>query len=226
MDKSIIIKLEDVQISHKDVLVLKDVNFTVNCGDLVYLTGKTGSGKSSLMKTLYAELPLQKGKGMIAGSDLATMKRKKVPYLRRKIGIVFQDFKLLSDRNINDNLDFVLKSTGWKKTEAKVRILEVLDIVDMKAHAHKMPHQLSGGEQQRIAIARALLNTPELIIADEPTGNLDPETSDNLMKLLYKIAQDGTAIIMATHNYGIIEKYEGRVFNCENNELLEMTFRD
>lgn len=225
MDKSVIISLENANIYQKDLLVLEKVNFTVNKGDFVYLTGVTGSGKSSLMKTLYAELPLSEGSGTVVGNDLTKLKRKNIPFLRRKLGVVFQDFKLLSDRNITDNLAFVLKATGWKKDAAQVRILEVLATVDMKDHAHKMPHQLSGGEQQRIAIARALLNTPEIIIADEPTGNLDPETSDNLMKLLYEIAENGTAVIIATHNYSLIEKFEGRVFRCIDHELHEMSFR-
>lgn len=226
MEQPVIIDIEKANIYQKDLMILKDVNFKVHKGDFIYLTGKTGSGKSSLMKTLYAEIPLTEGHGVVAGEDLVKIKRKRIPQLRRQLGIVFQDFKLLSDRNISDNLLFVLNATGWSKIDAKVRILEVLDIVEMKDHAHKMPHQISGGEQQRIAIARALLNNPDVIIADEPTGNLDPETSNRLMKLLHDIAKNGKAVIMATHNYALIEKFEGRVFYCEKQELTEMTFRN
>lgn len=220
-----IINIENANIYQKDLLVLKGINFSVNEGDFVYLTGKTGSGKSSLLKTLYAELPLTVGKGTIAGVDLNGIKRKKVPFLRRKLGVVFQDFKLLSDRTIEANLSFVLKATGWNKAEIPTRINEVLEYVELADKAHKMPHQLSGGEQQRIAIARALLNHPEVILADEPTGNLDPETSEALMELLHSIAKQGKAVIMATHNYALIEKYDGRVFRTENKELIEMSFR-
>lgn len=221
-----IISLENANIYQKELLILKNVNFIINKGDFVYLTGKTGSGKSSLLKTLYAELPLSEGQGIVAATDLVKLKRKKVPFLRRKLGVVFQDFQLLDDRSIADNLSFVLKATGWKKADIALRIDEVLDYVEMKDHAHKMPHQLSGGEQQRIAIARALLNNPELILADEPTGNLDPETSDVLMQLLHSIAAQGTAVIMATHNYNLIENYDGRVFRCEDQNLIEMSFRN
>ena len=220
-----IISLENANIYQKELMVLKNVDFNISKGDFVYLTGKTGSGKSSLLKTLYAELPLNEGKGTVAETNLIKLKRSKVPFLRRKLGVVFQDFQLLSDRNIEDNLVFVLKATGWKKADIAARVGEVLDYVEMKGHAHKMPHQLSGGEQQRIAIARALLNHPELILADEPTGNLDPETSDVLMQLLHSIAAKGTAVIMATHNYNLIEKFDGRVFRCEDQVLTEMTFR-
>jgi len=220
-----IISLENANIYQKELLVLKNVDFKISKGDFVYLTGKTGSGKSSLLKTLYAELPLNEGQGTVADMDLVKLKRNKVAFLRRKLGVVFQDFQLLSDRTVEDNLAFVLKATGWKKPDIKVRIDEVLDYVAMKDHAHKMPHQLSGGEQQRIAIARALLNTPELILADEPTGNLDPETSDTLMQLLHSIAAQGTAIVMATHNYNLIDNYDGRVFRCEDQALIEMSFR-
>lgn len=221
-----IISLENANIYQKELLVLKSVDFNISKGDFVYLTGKTGSGKSSLLKTLYAELPLSEGQGTIADINLVNLKRSKVPFLRRKLGVVFQDFQLLSDRSIEDNLSFVLKATGWKKADIATRIGEVLDYVEMKGHAHKMPHQLSGGEQQRIAIARALLNHPELILADEPTGNLDPETSDILMQLLHSIAAQGTAVIMATHNYNLIDKFDGRVFRCEDQSLMEMSFRN
>ena len=220
-----IISLENANIYQKELLILKNVEFKINKGDFVYLTGKTGSGKSSLLKTLYAELPLNEGKGKVVNTELVKMKRNKIPFLRRKLGVVFQDFQLLSDRNVEDNLQFVLKATGWKKADIPQRIGEVLDYVEMKGHAHKMPHQLSGGEQQRIAIARALLNTPDLILADEPTGNLDPETANTLMTLLHTIASQGTTVIMATHNYNLIEKFDGRVFRCEDQSLLEMSFR-
>lgn len=220
-----VINLENANIYQKDLLILKSVDFKIKKGDFVYLTGKTGSGKSSLLKTLYAELPLNEGQGEVAETPLVGLKQSKVPFLRRKLGVVFQDFQLLTDRSINDNLSFVLKATGWKKVEMEQRIDEVLKYVEMTKHKDKMPHQLSGGEQQRIAIARALLNNPEIILADEPTGNLDPETSDILMQLLHSIAAQGTAVIMATHNYTLIEQYDGRVFRCEDQSLIEMSFR-
>lgn len=220
-----IISLESANIYQKELLVLKNVDLNINEGDFVYLTGKTGSGKSSLLKTLYAELPLNEGRGTVAGNNLVKLKRSKVPHLRRQLGVVFQDFQLLADRNIEENLSFVLKATGWKKADIETRIAEVLDYVEMKGHAHKMPHQLSGGEQQRAAIARALLNHPKVILADEPTGNLDPETSDILMQLLHSIAAQGTAVIMATHNYQLIDNYDGRVIRCEDQAVVEMTFR-
>ena len=226
MENDTIIKLEKANIYQRELLILKAVNFEVKKGDFVYLTGKTGSGKSSLLKTLYAEIPLNEGKGSVCGIDLFKLKRKKIAPLRRKLGVVFQDFQLLQDRSVEENLKFVLKATGWKKSEINVRVLEVLKDVEMQGQAHKMPHQLSGGEQQRVAIARAMLNHPEIILADEPTGNLDPETATALMKLLRGIADNGTTIIMATHNYQLIEKFDGRVFRCEDKELLEMTFRN
>lgn len=225
MDNTNVISLINANIYQKDLLILKGANFEINKGDFIYLTGKTGSGKSSLLKTLYAELPLNEGQASVVGTDLFKLKRKHISALRRKLGVVFQDFQLLHDRTVYSNLSFVLKATGWKKADIAGRISEVLDYVGMNDHAHKMPHQLSGGEQQRIAIARALLNDPELILADEPTGNLDPETSNTLMTLLHGIASKGTAVIMATHNYALIESFEGRVFRCEDQSLLEMTFR-
>ncbi len=220
-----VIYIKQATIYQQNIPILEDVNFEVKYGDFIYLTGKTGSGKSSLLKTLYAELPLQKGEGMVVNTNLVKLKRNKIPFLRRQLGVVFQDFQLLTDRSIYENLAFVLKATGWKKVDMIVRINEVLDIVGMKEHKDKKPHQLSGGEQQRIAIARALLNKPKVIIADEPTGNLDPETSDMLMQLLYNIAAEGTAVIMATHNYTLIDKYDGRVFRCDDKNLTEMSFR-
>ncbi len=225
MENNTIIQLEHANIYQRDLLILKDVNFKVGKGDFVYLTGKTGSGKSSLLKTLYAEVPLNEGQGRVSDIDLFKLKRHKISTLRRKLGVVFQDFQLLQDRSVYENLSFVLKATGWKKPHISPRITEVLHYVEMEDQAHKMPHQLSGGEQQRVAIARALLNNPEVILADEPTGNLDPETSIALMKLLHNIASKGTTIIMATHNYQLINDFEGRVFRCEDKELLEMTFR-
>ena len=225
MENNTIIKLERANIYQREVLILKGVNFEIQKGDFVYLTGKTGSGKSSLLKTLYAEVPLNEGKGMVCDIDIFKLKRKKIAALRRKLGVVFQDFQLLQDRSVQDNLSFVLKATGWKKADINVRVLEVLKDVEMQDQATKMPHQLSGGEQQRVAIARAMLNHPEVIIADEPTGNLDPETAISFMKLLRRIAEQGTTVIMATHNYQLIEEFDGRVFRCEDKELLEMTFR-
>ncbi len=221
-----VINLENANIYQKDLLILKNVDFKVNEGDFVYLTGKTGSGKSSLLKTLYAELPLNEGRGTVVATDLLKLKQNKVAQLRRQLGVVFQDFQLLTDRSIYDNLAFVLKATGWKKNAIDTRIQEVLKYVEMTEHKDKMPHQLSGGEQQRIAIARALLNHPKVIIADEPTGNLDPETSDILMQLLHSIAAQGTAVIMATHNYTLIDQYDGRVFRTEDQALIEMSFRN
>ena len=221
-----VIYIKNATICQMNIPVLEDVNFEINAGDFVYLTGKTGSGKSSLLKTLYAELPLETGEGIVVDTNLVKLKQNKIPFLRRQLGVVFQDFQLLTDRNINDNLAFVLKATGWNKNDMQARIDEVLNYVGMKEVSHKKPFQLSGGEQQRIAIARALLNNPKVIIADEPTGNLDPETSDMLMQLLHNIASQGTAVIMATHNYSLIDKYDGRVFRCEDKSLIEMSFRN
>jgi len=221
-----VINLENANIYQKNQLILKGVNFKIHKGDFVYLTGKTGSGKSSLLKTLYAEIPIREGEAYVVNTNLLDLKAKKVPYLRRKLGVVFQDFQLLNDRSVYDNLVFVLKATGWQKTAMDGRIKEVLEDVEMIEHRDKMPHQLSGGEQQRVAIARALLNHPDIILADEPTGNLDPQTSDLLMQLLHSIAAKGTTVIMATHNYHLIDQYDGRVFRCEDQALIEMTFRN
>jgi len=185
------------------------------------MIGKTGSGKSSLMQILYADLPIEKGEAEVCGYDLATIKQSKLPYLRRKLGIVFQDFLLLDDRSIKKNLEFVLRATGWKdKSKIENRILEVLDEVELIEKLNAMPHQLSGGEQQRIAIARALLNEPEVLLADEPTGNLDPETSNGIMKILFKLSEIGKTVIMATHNYNLIHKFPGRVVKCEEGTLV------
>ena len=217
-----IIEFENAQIFQKDHLVLKDVNLAISKGEFVYFIGKVGSGKSSLIKTINAEIPLKDGEARIADFDLNKIKTKQVPQLRRKLGIVFQDFKLLTDRNVFENLQFVLKATGWKnKKEINDRIADVLDRVGLSYKGYKMPHQLSGGEQQRVVIARALLNDPEIILADEPTGNLDPETSENLMKILFDISNNGRAVIMATHDYNMVKKFTARTVKFENGKLIE-----
>ena len=218
-----ILHLDNADIYQRDNLVLSKVNLTINKGDFFYLIGKTGSGTSSLMKTFYGDLKLQRGAGSIVGFDLKKLKDKEIPFLRRKIGIVFQDFKLLNDRTVFDNLLFVLKATGWKdKAAMKAKIEEVLDDVGMKTKYYKNPYELSGGEQQRVAIARALLNDPDLILADEPTGNLDPKTSLEVMDLLNKIHQSGKSILMATHDYALIVKFKQKTIKCEGGELFEV----
>ncbi|WP_299780158.1 ATP-binding cassette domain-containing protein [uncultured Formosa sp.] len=221
-----VLELKDVSIFQGDSLVLSNVNVEVFKGDFVYLIGKTGTGKSSFMKTLYGDLSLTQGEGSIVDFNLRALKEKEIPFLRRKLGIVFQDFKLLVDRNINENLRFVLKATGWKdKSAMQGRIDEVLEKVGMKTKGFKFPHELSGGEQQRIAIARALLNDPELILADEPTGNLDPQTSIEVMKVLLDINKNGNTILMATHDYALLLKYPSKTLKCENNQLFEVVQR-
>ncbi len=218
-----IVQLSKANIYQKDFLVLKDVDLTIDRGEFVYLIGKTGSGKSSLLKTLYAALPFQGTRGMVAGFDLAKMNRREIPKLRRKIGIVFQDFNLLSDRSVEENLRFVLKATDWTTPEKiQKRITEVLGQVDLVDSRKKMPHQLSGGEQQRIVIARALLNYPKLIIADEPTGNLDPETSDDILLLMRQLAKlNDTAVFFATHDYRILENFPARIVRCVNGKIFD-----
>lgn len=218
-----IIELKNASVFQGDNLILSDLNLVVEKGHFLYLIGKVGSGKTSLIKTITAELPLKKGEGIVAGFNLTKIKNRQIPYLRRKIGIVFQDFQLLTDRTVQQNLLFVLRATGWKnKKEMQERIDDVLDKVGLKHKDFKMPHQLSGGEQQRVVIARALLNNPDIILADEPTGNLDPETSDEIMKILFDIASNGRAIIMATHNYGLLKKFPSKTLKCEKNRLIEM----
>jgi len=218
-----IIDLRHVNIYQGNNLILQDVNFKVQKGEFVYLVGKTGTGKSSLLKSMYGDLRLKEGDGTVVGFNLRDMDWKKVPFLRRNLGVVFQDFQLLTDRNVNDNLRFVLRATGWKDEKLmEEKIIDVLDKVGLKAKGFKMPFELSGGEQQRVDIARALLNSPKLILADEPTGNLDPETSDEIMQLLFHISRDyGTAIVMATHDYIVINKYPARTVRTERGRVID-----
>jgi cell division transport system ATP-binding protein len=219
----VIIELTGCSIWQQNHLVLSKVNLRVGKGEFIYLVGRVGSGKSSLIKTLNAQIPLKEGVGLVAGYDLSKIRKKQVPYLRRKIGIVFQDFQLLTDRSVNENLEFVLRATGWKnKTDINKRIGEVLEKVGLGLKGYKMPHQLSGGEQQRVVIGRALLNDPEIVLADEPTGNLDPETSEGILKLLTDISKTGRAVVVATHNYTLLKKFSARTLKCENGELRDV----
>lgn len=223
MENKLLIKYVDVDIYQQELLVLKDVQLEIQSGEFVYLLGKVGSGKSTLLKSIYHEIPILFGEAEALGYDLRKLKTKEIPFLRRKIGIVFQDFQLLTDRSINDNLLFVMKATGWaEKSKMEVRLHEVLKMVGLSTKGHKMPHQLSGGEQQRICIARALINSPKLILADEPTGNLDPESSAGIMQLLLEISRAGSAVIMATHNYNLIKLYPGRILKCVNGHVIEV----
>ncbi len=217
-----VVSVKDLSIYQEDRLILDNITFNINKGEFVYLIGRTGSGKSSLLKSLYADLPFDKGKINVAGYDLSKIKRSKIPYLRRKIGIIFQDFQLLHDRNISDNLLFVMKATGWKDNAAmKARLSEVLMRVGLGAASFKLPHQLSGGEQQRIVIARALINEPLILFADEPTGNLDPEVAEEIFNLFKEINNSGTAILMATHNYELINKFPNRILKIKDRVLMD-----
>ncbi len=218
-----VLSLKNVTIYQENKVILSQINLDVKEGEFLYIIGKTGTGKSSFMKTLYGDLQLTVGTGNIVGYDLLNLKEGDIPFLRRKIGIVFQDFQLLPDRNVNENMLFVLKATGWTdKTEMQVKIDEVLDLVGLRSISNKMPHQLSGGEQQRVAIARALLNDPELILADEPTGNLDPQTSAEILGVLKKINENGKTVIMATHDYAVIMKFPAKTLKCEDSTIFEV----
>jgi cell division transport system ATP-binding protein len=221
------VSLSSVKISQRNKTIFKSLDFKISSGEFVFLIGETGSGKSSLIKTLYGDLNIDSGEAIVVGFDLKNLKQNQLHLLRRKIGVVFQDFKLLQDMTIFENLDFVLKATGWKdKSKIKNKIREVLELVSVDLPTEKYPFEISGGEQQRIAIARALLNEPELIIADEPTGNLDPETSQNIMKLLKKLYERGITILMATHDYNMIMKFPGKIFQCEKGEIFEVVAKN
>jgi cell division transport system ATP-binding protein len=222
MSENTIIEINKASVYQKDILILSNVNVQIDKGEFVYLIGKTGTGKSSLLKMLYADIPMADGYAKVAGYDLSTLRNKDIPFLRRKIGIVFQDFQLLIDRSVNDNLLFVMKATGWKdKDKMQLRLQDVLDKVGLVSKGIKMPHQLSGGEQQRVVIARALINDPDIILADEPTGNLDPETSEGIMQLLFDISKSGRAVLMATHDYSLFANFPSRTLKCEDGSVLD-----
>jgi len=222
-----IIEFSNASIAIKDHLVFSDLNFTIRKGEFTYIIGKVGSGKTTLIKVINAEIPVKEGHVQVGDFQLETIKKRQVPFLRRKLGIVFQDFQLLIDRTVYENLAFVLKATGWKKkSEIETRIGEVLEKVDLGYKGYKMPHQLSGGEQQRVVIARALLNDPEIILADEPTGNLDPRTSEGIMQILTEISTSGRAVVMATHNYNLLKKFPSRVMKCQSEQIIETDIND
>ncbi len=226
MDQLQIINLENIEVFQRQHLVLSKVNLHVNKGEFIFLIGQTGSGKSSLLKMIYGDLKIQSGTAVVCGYDINKIKKTDIPYLRRKMGIVFQDFQLLTDRTVEENLRFVMKATGWDDEPLmKARLEEVLNEVGLPGKNHKMPHQLSGGEQQRVVIARALINHPEVILADEPTGNLDPDSSVEIMNLLLRISKTGTAVLMATHDYRMIEKFPSRIIKCENGVIVEDRYR-
>ena len=223
MEKKLLVKYTDVQICREELTILKHINFELYSGEFVYFIGRVGSGKSSLLKTMYADLPIYEGEAIVLDFDVRHLKNKEIPNLRRKLGIVFQDFQLLTDRSVYENLAFVLRATGWKdREEIDTRVSEVLDQVGMRKKSYKMPHELSGGEQQRIVIARALLNSPKIILADEPTGNLDPQTGQQIVSLLHHICETGTAVIMTTHILSIVEDFPGRILKCEDKSLVEV----
>ena len=223
MDEALII-YSHVEVHQQELCVLSEVNLELNKGDFVYLIGKVGSGKTSLLKTFYAELGIAEGEAVVLGNDMRTIKRKHIPQLRRKLGIVFQDFQLLTDRSVYDNLEFVLRATGWKnKQEIKDRIEEVLQLVGMSNKGYKLPNELSGGEQQRIVIARAVLNSPQIILADEPTGNLDVETGKAIVELLHSISRQGSSVVMTTHNLHLLKEYPGKVYRCKDHHLTDVT---
>jgi len=227
MSLDTIVEFHNASIAIRDHIVFSGIDFSVNKGELVYVIGKVGSGKTSLIRTINAEIPLKEGNAVVAGYALERIRRKEIPFLRRKLGIVFQDFQLLTDRSINENLDFVLKATGWKEKHIiNKRIGEVLEKVGLGFKGYKKPHQLSGGEQQRVVIARALLNDPEIILADEPTGNLDPQTSDEILQLLIDISKTGRAVILATHNYNLLRKYSSRIVKCYHETIVETDMND
>ena len=218
-----LVQYNKVEVCRKELIVLKEVDFKLYAGEFVYFIGRVGTGKSSLLKTMYADIPILEGEASVLGYNMKMLKRKDIPMLRRQIGIVFQDFQLLTDRSVNENLEFVLKATGWKdKADIAERVEQVLVQVGMQKKAYKMPHELSGGEQQRIVIARALLNSPQIILADEPTGNLDPQTGQQIVSLLHSICQTGTAVIMTTHNHHLVDEFPGRILKCENKKLVEV----